>query len=52
MVLTHADVSEIGKIVDEKIDAKINNLPTKDEFFEQLDQVMGELKNIYESSSS
>ncbi len=44
MTLTQADLDEIKKVVDEKIKEGTRNLPTKDEFFEKRDDVMGELK--------
>ncbi|MBI4066785.1 hypothetical protein HY407_00225 [Candidatus Gottesmanbacteria bacterium] len=48
-MLTIKDLEEIEKIVDEKLDAKIKHLPTKDEFYEKMDEVMGELKAVRES---
>ena len=48
MTLTITDLDEIEKIVDEKIEEKTRNLPTKDEFFGKMDEVMGELKAIRE----
>jgi predicted nuclease with TOPRIM domain len=47
-MLTAQDLDEIEKVVDEKIDEKTRNLPTKDEFFGKMDEVMGELKAIRE----
>ena len=49
-MLTIKDLDEIEKIVDEKIEEKTKNLPTKDEFFTKMDEVMGELKTIREST--
>ena len=46
MALTMTDLDEIGKVVDERIEEKIRNLPTKDEFFGKMDEVVGELKAI------
>lgn len=47
-MLTAQDLDEIEKVVDEKIDENTRNLPTKDEFFGKMDEVMGELKAIRE----
>lgn len=47
-MLTVNDLDEIEKIVDEKIEAKTKNLPTKNEFFNKMDEVIGELKAIRE----
>lgn len=35
----------------QEINERINLLPTKDEFFNKMDQVMGELKTIYEEQT-
>ncbi|MFC1710358.1 hypothetical protein ACFL0F_01705 [Patescibacteria group bacterium] len=51
MTLTIKDLDEIEKIVDNKIEENTKNLPTKDEFFTKMDEVMGELKSIRESTS-
>jgi predicted nuclease with TOPRIM domain len=56
MVLTKADVVIIEDIVErkleekleEKFDEKLKFLPTKDEFYTKMDEVMGELKAIRE----
>ena len=45
-MLTQKDLEEIEKIVGEKIEEKIKLLPTKDEFFSKMDELMGELSNI------
>jgi hypothetical protein len=45
-MLTAQDLDEIEKVVDEKIDEKTRNLPTKDEFFGKMDEVIGQLKAI------
>ena len=50
MTLTEKDLDEIEKIVDEKIEERVKNLPTKDEFFTKMDEIMGELKTIREST--
>ncbi|MEK7521841.1 MAG: hypothetical protein AAB599_03525 [Patescibacteria group bacterium] len=45
-MLTQEDLGEIEQLIDEKVVEKIKLLPTKDEFFEKMDQVMGELQAI------
>ena len=50
MSLTQKDLNDIEQVVDERIDEKIKNLPTKDEFFNKMDEVMGELKSIRENT--
>lgn len=39
-MLTQTDLDEIEKIVEEKIDQKTKLLPTKDEFFGRMDEVI------------
>ena len=51
MSLTQKDLDEIEKLLDEKLDEKFNLLPTKDEFFTQMSQIMGELKGIREEQA-
>lgn len=51
MTLSMADLDEIGKIVEEKIEDKISGLPTRDEFFGKMDEMMGELKTIREEQT-
>ena len=41
----------IHEKLDEKLDEKLKYLPTKDEFYETVDDVMGELKAIREEKS-
>lgn len=45
-MLTQKDLDEIEEIVEEKIGEKTKNLPTKDEFFSRMDDVMRELDTI------
>lgn len=47
-MLTQTDIKEIEQIVEKKIDEKTRLLPTKNEFFTKMDEVMGELKAIRE----
>lgn len=51
MALTIKDLDEIEKIVDQKIEEKTENLPTKDDFFTKMDEIMGELKTIIRESA-
>jgi len=48
-MLTQNDVKVIEEIVEEKISAKTTLLPTKEEFFSKMDEIMGELKNTRET---
>lgn len=47
-MLTQQDIDEIDKLITEKLDEKTKLLPTKDDFFGKMDEVMGELKAIRE----
>lgn len=51
MTLTIKDLDEIEKIVDERIEKQVSNLPTKDEFFGKMDELMGELRDMREEHS-
>jgi predicted nuclease with TOPRIM domain len=48
-MLTQSDINEIKQVVKEEIDEKTRLLPTKEEFFSKMDEVMGELKASRES---
>lgn len=48
MTLTIHDLDEIEKVVDKKIEERTKNLPTKEEFFDREDKIMGELKVVRE----
>lgn len=50
MTLNLHDLDEIEHIVEEKIEEKTSNLPTKDEFYNKMDEVVGELKAIREET--
>jgi hypothetical protein len=61
MALTNDDIGKItehvGAVVEEKIEEKqlftkkdISYLPTKDDFYNKMDEVMGELKAIREET--
>ena len=44
-MLTQKDLDEVEKVVDGRILDRTKNLPTKDEFFKKMDEVVGELQN-------
>jgi hypothetical protein len=48
MTLTQRDLNEIEKIVDQRVDDKISHLPTKDDFYQKMDELIGELKGMRE----
>lgn len=48
-MLTQRDIKSIEEIVDEKIGQKTKLLPSKDDFFSKMDELMGELKHIREA---
>ena len=50
-MLTQRDLDLIEKIINETIEEKTRNLPTKDEFFTKMDGVMGELKAMREEDT-
>jgi len=45
-MLTQKDLEEIKKVIEEKLEEKIRLLPTKEEFFSKMDELMGELSAI------
>jgi len=50
-MLTQRDLNLIEKIINETIEEKTRNLPTKDEFFTKMDEVMGELQAMREEDT-
>ena len=50
-MLTQRDLDEIEKVVDENIGEKTRNLPTKNEFFDKMDEVVGELQKLREETT-
>ena len=48
-MLTQNDLDKIEVIVEDKVDEKTKNLPTKDEFYEQTLKVLKKLDNLEES---
>ena len=51
-MLTQNDLDEIEKLFDKKLDEKIKFLPTKDEFYEKMDKLIGEIKASREEHSA
>lgn len=49
-MLTQKDLHEIELLIEEKLEEKIKHLPTKDELYEKLDGLMGELKAMREAT--
>jgi len=52
-MLTQRDLDEIeeliGKKLEEKFNEKLGLIPTKNEFFKAMDQIMGQLKKMQET---
>lgn len=46
MTLTQKDIDGIEGVVADVVEEKTKNLPTKNEFFTRMDEVMGELEKI------
>jgi predicted nuclease with TOPRIM domain len=51
-MLNQQDLDQIEKIIDEKLDEKLKLLPAKDELFERLDEIVGELKSVREEQAA
>lgn len=47
-MLTQPDLKHIEKLFDQKFEEKAKFLPSKDDFFTRMDQIMGELQAIRE----
>ena len=45
-MLTKSDLDQIKEVINNRLDEKIKHLPTKDEFFQTMDKVFGELQTI------
>lgn len=50
-MLTRKDIDIIDELMEEKFNEKLKGLPSKDEFYEKMDDVMGELKAIREEQT-
>lgn len=51
MTLTQLDINRIEEVIEEKLEEKIKLLPSKDEFFQKMDEIIGELETIREEQS-
>lgn len=55
-MLTQKDLDQVEELFDERLEEKFNDklrgLPSKDEFYEKMDEVMGELKAIREEQTA
>ncbi|MBI3385046.1 hypothetical protein HY030_02535 [Candidatus Gottesmanbacteria bacterium] len=47
-MLTIKDLDEIEKLIDKKLDTKLAFLPSKDEFYKMMDELMGEIRTVRE----
>lgn len=47
-VLNKVDYDEIDRRINESVGEKISHLPTKSEFYEKMDEVLGEVKAMRE----
>lgn len=45
-MLTQRDLNQIEQLIDEKLKEQTSHLPTKDEFFAKMDEVVGQLQKI------
>lgn len=52
MTLTQVDLNEIETLVKTTVKEEISNLPTKDEFYGKMDEVMGEIKAVREEQAA
>jgi len=51
MALNQKDLDQIEKLTREIVKEEIKSLPTKEEFFSKMDEVMGELKDMREEET-
>lgn len=52
MALNKLDLALIKDVVEKVVDEKMKFLPTKDEFYESQDELMGEIKEMREEQSA
>ena len=52
MTLTQKDFDQIEEVTRGVVKEEIKNLPTKDEFFSKMDEVVGELKTTREEQTT
>lgn len=48
MTWAQRDLEEIENIIDEQVDEKIRHLPTKDDFYTKMDELIGEIRGMRE----
>lgn len=48
-MLSEKDLDEIEKLIDSKLKERLKGLPTKEEFYKAMDQIMGELQKMRET---
>jgi len=46
MTLTQKDLEQIKELIDKILEEKFRNLPTGEEFFSKMNELIGELKTI------
>ncbi len=51
-MLTQGDIEEIERIIEEKISERTRLLPTREEFFTAMAELMGEVKAVRESQEA
>ncbi len=49
MKVVFPTLPEVSKLIDEKLEEKIKLLPTRDEFFTQMLELLGEVKSMREA---
>jgi len=52
MTLTQKDFDQIEELTRGIVKEEIKNLPTKEEFFSKMDEVVGELKTVREEQTT
>jgi hypothetical protein len=50
-MLSQKDINQIEKIVEDKINEATKYLPTKDEFYNKMDELLGEVKAMREEQT-
>ncbi len=51
-MLTQKDLDKIEELIDRKLDEKIKFLPTKDDFYNKMDELMVEIKAVREEQET
>lgn len=50
-MLTQKDLNDIEELIDEKLDEKLKLLPSKDEFFTKMGELMNELQTLRQETT-